>query len=288
MARKFEDILSECLDRVLVGEGIEECLASYQEQADELEPLLRVGLVASRASSVEPSAEFKAAALRRLEAALKHREEQRQKRSLVFFGWLGWQRRLAGAVATLLLLLVLGSGMVWASDGSLPGDPLYRVKLATEQVRLTFAFSSMSKARLHVTLAEERVNEMVQLAERDKVGRMEELVQRLASHLEKVGGLAPLPIPVPVLAPAPAPARVGLEDESQPKLVTAPGVPGTAPGRDIEELRALLEASAQRNLSLLEGILEKAPPQAKPALGSSLERLRQHYEKAIHLLEQGR
>ena len=89
MARKFEDILSECLDRVLGGEGIEECLASYPEQADELEPLLRVGLVASRASSVEPRVEFRAAALRRLEAVLRDREEQRQKRPLVFFGWFG-------------------------------------------------------------------------------------------------------------------------------------------------------------------------------------------------------
>ena len=38
--REFNNILDECLERVINGETIEQCLASHPEYAAEIEPLL--------------------------------------------------------------------------------------------------------------------------------------------------------------------------------------------------------------------------------------------------------
>ena len=63
MAKKLENIFNECLERILQGESLESCLASYPKEAAQLEPLLRTALGFSwRASSVQARPEFKARA----------------------------------------------------------------------------------------------------------------------------------------------------------------------------------------------------------------------------------
>jgi len=42
MAKNLEGILDECVDRINLGEKLEDCLVSYPEYVAELEPLLRV------------------------------------------------------------------------------------------------------------------------------------------------------------------------------------------------------------------------------------------------------
>ena len=60
-SRESDNILDECLERLLVkGETIEECLASYPQQADELKPLLQIALAAKKATAIQPHPEFRA------------------------------------------------------------------------------------------------------------------------------------------------------------------------------------------------------------------------------------
>jgi len=51
----------------------------------------------------------------------------------------------------------------------MPGEALYGVKLAVEQVMLQFSFTSLAKAETYAKLADRRVNEIVYLAERGDV-----------------------------------------------------------------------------------------------------------------------
>ena len=78
MAEGFEDILNECIDCLLRGESLEQCLQRYPEQAAELRPLLQVALAAQQASAIEPRAEFKAQARYQFHSLLYARERKRQ------------------------------------------------------------------------------------------------------------------------------------------------------------------------------------------------------------------
>ncbi len=67
---QFNDILNECLDRILKGETIDECLLNYPGQAEDLEPLLRTALAAREAAMIHPRSDFKARARYQFQSAL--------------------------------------------------------------------------------------------------------------------------------------------------------------------------------------------------------------------------
>ena len=61
--KQFNNILDECLERLLTGqETVEQCLQRYPEYAAELEPLLRTAALMKKAVEVKPSADFRAKA----------------------------------------------------------------------------------------------------------------------------------------------------------------------------------------------------------------------------------
>jgi hypothetical protein len=70
MAENLDELLDECIERINRGESLEECLASYPEHAKQLELLLRTVLDIRATCSPMPSPAAKAAARRRLDAAL--------------------------------------------------------------------------------------------------------------------------------------------------------------------------------------------------------------------------
>ncbi len=69
----------------------------------------------------------------------------------------------AAALALVLVLLLLGSGLVLAAAGTLPGDTLYPVKRATEQVRLLLTVNSTAREELQANLDAERLREVRQV-----------------------------------------------------------------------------------------------------------------------------
>ncbi len=98
---------------------------------------------------------------------------------------------LALPVKLISILLVLsmgtaavGSGVVWAASDSLPGDVLYPVKLATEDVRKAFASSPGGQVDLALQLVEERADEVQALV---RAGRQvpEETAARLERHIQR-------------------------------------------------------------------------------------------------------
>jgi len=201
-SKEFDNILDECLERLLVnGETIEQCLTSYPEQATKLEPLLQTALAAKNASAIQPRPEFKARARYEFRSAL---QEAKTKRGRRFFGW---QPRWATAVAIVLILLLAGSGTVAAAGNSMPDGTLYPVKLATEQVRVRLTPSDIGKAQLYANFADKRVLEIARMAKEGKPELVERTAQRLDTHLVMIAFLvSPLEQEAAVLMAPPAKA----------------------------------------------------------------------------------
>lgn len=312
--QELNDILDKCLERVLFqGETIEQCLAGYPAQADELRPLLTTALSAQKAISITPRLEFREKARHQFQATL--REMEAKKTRHVF----SWQPRWATVAISLLVFVLAGGSTVAAAGNSMPDQALYPVKLATEQVRLTLTPTAMGKAELSMRLADERVAEIEYLASKGDEVQMERVGKQLKEHLRTVETAAAsqkdqgapgvmsapatppsLAAPVPAPQPAPeatppvaAPEAPGMklgEPTKSPQTAEAPktldrgaGQADKATGKSDKQarLRELLEDKAAKNPEALKQALKKAPESVKPALRKIIEESDIAYQKAL-------
>jgi hypothetical protein len=280
---EFDNILNECLERLLVkGETIEQCLQSYPEQAVQLKPLLETALVAREASAIQPRAEFKARARYQFRSALQE-IASRGRRS-----FLGWFPRWATVMTIVLVLLLAGGGTVAAAGNSMPDSPLYPVKLATEQVRLTLTPSQIGKARFCDELADRRVAEIVYMANKGDAQQVELITRRLDKRLamlavlalaQKVGEaprvLAPLPAEEAEEAPPPEPAP----EEAWGGQDVSPQAGNRA------QLRNTVAYHAANNQAVLHALLDKVPESTKPALRRAIVVSVAGYQRALEALD---
>ncbi len=180
-------ILDDCLDRILIGgESEEECLADYPGYRDELKSLLDISLKTHQAmSSIEARPDFKA----RLRYELNSRMNYANAPKRATFRWrMQWA---PVALSFCIVLLLSGGGTVAAAGDSMPSDPLYNVKLASEQVQLFFTFDSEDKANLYSEFVAERVNEIVSMASANNVEAMDKSSKRMQSQLVMMNSLLP-------------------------------------------------------------------------------------------------
>ena len=181
--KEFNDILDECLDRLMFqGDTLESCLVDYPQYADELKPLLEASLITSQISSLEPDLEFKTKARNKFFEVLRETEEKRN-RSLFGFGW---QPRWVSAIAVIVVLLAATGGTAAASMSSMPNDFLYSVKRATEQVQLAFTFTNLGKAEAYARMADRRVEEIIYMANENDIDEIAVLATSLDSDLNNI------------------------------------------------------------------------------------------------------
>lgn len=121
MARNFDEILDECLDRIGRGESLEACLADYPGQGKRLEPLLRAMFQTRQAYSFAPSAANKRAARQRFGAALERLEQRRQQPPSLFSRLL--TRPMAWATVAAVIALVV-AGYFSFSPALYPAEPV--------------------------------------------------------------------------------------------------------------------------------------------------------------------
>ena len=256
MADRFDDILNECTERLLRGESVEQCLQHYPEQAPELEPLLRVAAAAGKAASgVEPRPEFKARVRHEVQSQLRSRSRKAEPKRIPAFQWI--PRWVAVAACVAMLFVFVGGGTVAASSGSVPGDTLYPVKTATEQVQMRLTFSKGAKAKLQARFAERRAREMARLAEKGRTAQLGALGSRFAAHLTKIEQLA---------------AQIEATDPED--------------GERPSNLEEVLHSNMARDLALLDAAEAKAPWRSRTAIAVAKFRLIQEYDKAIDALEE--
>ncbi len=183
----LEDALDQCLAGLTKGEDLETCLQRFPDLRDELEPLVRtLVLVKSAYKRPSPSQATLARGRARFMAEVAKRSRaQKPKRRFVGLAWphFAWGRGWATAALTLVLMLALLWGGAAVSANSLPGDPLYGVKRASEEVRYFFTFSAEARAMLQREYEELRVVEVKKVVEQ---GRNVEV--QFKGTVEKVEG----------------------------------------------------------------------------------------------------
>ncbi len=256
MANPFDEIVAECTEGLLRGESVEQCLQRYPEQALELEPLLRVAAAAGKtASAVEPRPEFKARVRHEVQSQLRSKARKPEPKRLPALRWIPRWAAVAACVA--LVFVFAAGGSVAASTNSVPGDTLYPVKTAAEQVQLKLTFSEAAKAKLQAKFAERRAWEMARLAEKGRTAELAALAARFEAHLAKIERLA---------------AQIEATD------------PGD--GERLSALKEILYTNMVKDLALLDKAEAKAPWRARGTIAVAKFRLMQEYDKAIGVLDE--
>lgn len=189
--RVFED----CLARLQHGAALEEVLQKYPEWKEELRPVLEamLALWESRGSDTVP-----VAAMRR---SREHLLEEAQRRRAVepppgF--WARWFRKVSAfSVSVVVFVVVLGLFLTgWASVKALPGEALYPVKLAAEQITLNLSASPSQRMELedayNLRRAEE-VEALIQRRRKQEVAFSGYLAQE-GDHTWRINGI-PLDVP---------------------------------------------------------------------------------------------
>ncbi|MDD5704049.1 MAG: DUF5667 domain-containing protein, partial [Dehalococcoidales bacterium] len=216
------------------------------EQAADLEPLLRTALHAKIASNVQPRAEFKARARYEFQSALRDME-MKKSRQRSFLSWI-WQRQPGWslAVVAVVVMVLSGGGVVAASSFSMPDDPLYSVKLASEKVQLSVTPSDLGKAELNNKFADRRTEEIVYMASKGDPQEVQITAQLLNTNLENISsnlaGGRDRPEPSGNNADLPAQPDTGLPDDKSMVQEPALGVasaPGVAADASAEVLQAV-------------------------------------------------
>ncbi len=194
MSKEFETILDLCIDEIREGTSLEEVLHRYPEYADELRPLLETASAIGELERSEPSADQMNTALleigRRSTAAPPEETDAlsqatgRQSESKIIPAFLR-KRWVRSTVNAMLVILVLFWGLSTVSADSVPGDILYPVKRATEQVKFALTFGPADKAELRLTFSEQRLKELSELYR--KTGEVDaKLIRAMLTEAESV------------------------------------------------------------------------------------------------------
>src|SRR3989344_4682299 len=98
----------------------------------------------------------------------------------------------AFTLAIIITLIGSGSGVSFAAQNAIPGETLYKVKLATEQVRVAVTPGKKTKAELHLGFASRRLNEIERLIEQNSGAQaaISEILVRYENELDKSEALA--------------------------------------------------------------------------------------------------
>ena len=251
MPRDEESLLDEYWERLQRGEELEP-----SAWKGELGPLLKIAGRVKEAAAAPPPTFVEGLEERLLEKAkiLRPRSEEagfgaRWKRGLLAFTS-GRVRRVAVILAVVLALS--GTGAVVAAQDSLPGDILYSVKRATEQLGLLVAPGSVRKADLHLEFTRRRTEEIERLGSKGQEID-EAILQDLAAETE------------------------GAMEE----------IEGAPQGRREGLLEKLVDLT-ERQQEVLQNLSEHVPPQAQPALLRAMEVSRRGHERAMQAIQKGR
>lgn len=197
------EIIERCLEAIEQGsQDLPGCLEQYPDQRAELERLLPIALSLRQARSIGPSHQFNAAALDRLQQRLE--KSTRPPKSgfvtnipdlrSILRNWnpFGQRRvrRMPALVSILIAIVVLITGTVTGADAAGPGDLLYGVDRATEQVRLWLTTDEGSEAELQLEFAAERLQEAE--IEIEAEGDPEAIDEALTAFGEALAALDPL------------------------------------------------------------------------------------------------
>lgn len=194
---KVEVIFQECLEAVQRGESLEQVLARYPGQAEQLRSRLETALwLKDQSTGIATRAGYLLASRQRLLERLRRESSNQATRprdphALKVFRrkrfWLALN--LASILCLILVLSFIGSQFFSYTETALPGDTLYPVKLIFERARLGLAFDTATQARLHVEFARRRSNELVELIFEGRFSYLMDTSVNLQYHVQQANRL---------------------------------------------------------------------------------------------------
>ena len=176
MTHNLAIILDNCIEALRRGQSVEQCLSAYQDTPADLAPLLTTAAAVHAAPKARASeAAMRSSKIAFLQEAARLRTEQHKRparpwqrlplvasRTFVLPRLrLNWTPALSFVIA--LVLIMCSATTTMAAARSLPDEPLYPIKLATEQVQLALTTDPVARADLSITLAEKRLSEIATL-----------------------------------------------------------------------------------------------------------------------------
>jgi hypothetical protein len=187
--RDPERILADCLEAIEKGRlSIDQCRHLFPQQWGELQQLLLLADNLRKAPRVSPSLSFRRQARQRLmlrissqpstQRALSTRQPKRKSSPLFRLDALRPSQQWL-LIFLVVLSIATGVSVASASNDVLPGDVLYPIEAGIENLQLLLTRDPSEKAKIQVELAQERVGEMKQLAEK---GRFEDIPQAVMDY----------------------------------------------------------------------------------------------------------
>jgi hypothetical protein len=181
------EILTICIEEIRSGKGtFEDCIHRYPNLTQDLLALLAIA-TQLKPLEVTPSTEFKQRAKLNIFG-----ETQLVSRSQLTRFKLAPARAMAFALVILLGLGMTGSGTVYASQTSLPGDVLYPVKTGMENLRISVTLGAAAKANLHLELIQRRIDEATQEMQESRTVNtkaLETIKQQLDDVIKELSGM---------------------------------------------------------------------------------------------------
>jgi len=180
----FESVFEKCMEDIVCHDrSVRDCLAAYPDYAGDLEPLLATVAVSRKAAGISPREDYKARARYEFYSAVAQMREKPKtpwfKRSI------GW---VQVGISAVVALMITGGGVIAASGSSLPGQPLYGVKVFAEQIQVGLTFSEDARTQLYANLADRRVDEIITLATAGDVEPVMQANERLSSNFAEMAG----------------------------------------------------------------------------------------------------
>jgi len=164
---RLYDALEVCLVAMSTGVDLDACLKLYPDLAADLRPAL---ITARRARQLAPQ-DVPEAGMKRSRGRMLAKAEELNTARRPFF--LRVAPRLAMTALALILVLVLSlNGLAVASAQSLPGDVLYPVKRAAENVSLELARTTETRLKMEESYQQRRATEIHTLLSEKRVHRV--------------------------------------------------------------------------------------------------------------------
>lgn len=186
-AKRLQDAFHQCLVDIEAGAELETVIAKYPNLAAELRPLLLASRdMYSLARPKVPNGIQNRSQARLLTYAAKLRERKQKPRFSPHLR-LRWG---------LIILIVLFLSFSWneiaiVSAQALPGDPMYTIKRALEELKLSFAFDAEKYLDMKEQFEERRVEEINQLLvkKRSEMVEFYDIVESIGDETWVIGGV---------------------------------------------------------------------------------------------------
>jgi hypothetical protein len=146
-----------------------------------------------------------------------------------------------------IFAVLLISNVVFAQEiirpGILPGNPLYSLDLALENLQLGLSGQGIPRAQVYMIFAEERLSEAKSLLDNGNTARLNEMIDNYEDNV----------------------AKANLQVEKVAGI-----------GIDVRQVEKQIEIATDKHVTVLELVLSSAPDQAKPGIQRALDNAKTH------------